>query len=360
MRLLGLRAAAMALVIPVALGAGSVVSSSASASDSTWRIAGPRLDTVRVIETLGDSVPSGHRCDCTPFPELVASHLASVTAPPVQSYNDAVPSFRSGDVLAQLQGNPWVRAHVRAAQVVVVEIGANDVSYDWSCGTSASCYTSRLWRVSATLTRIVATIRALTAGHPVAVVLLGYWNVWLDGRYAAARGSAYVRASDEVTWATNAVVRSVAARTSSAYADLWLAFRGLTMRDDTGLLAPDGDHPNAAGHAVIAAAVLRVLRADLSAVPFPPVRLSRLVVGARGGDVATYQEALRAWLVRARALGSLGRSRITGRYDAATSAMTRAVYVRLARATGDASWLEGDLDVPGPDLVRTVLGLRLA
>ncbi|MDA8435755.1 MAG: SGNH/GDSL hydrolase family protein, partial [Actinomycetales bacterium] len=350
-----LGAATVALVGVAAMVAPA---SPARATDSTWPVTGSRLTTVRVVETLGDSVPSGSRCGCRPFPALVAARLAAITGPPVVSYNDARGGHVAADVLAVLRGSANVRAHVRAAQVVVVEIGANDVQYSATCGTTASCYAARLPRVRQTLLQIVATIRSLAAGHRVAVLLLGYWNVWLDGRYAAARGAAYVKASDSVTWSTNATIRGVAQRTGSAYADLWLAFRGTTARDDTALLASDGDHPDAAGHAVIAAAALRVLRTSLSRIPYPPVSPAHLRVGARNGDVTTYQEALREFLVRTRRLGSLDPTGITGSYGAVTEAMTRAAYADEAHLTGDPSWLSGDLSVPGPELLQ-VLGLRL-
>ena len=354
MRVPGLRTATAGL-FGLALAASPL--SPARAADSTWPVPGPQLGTVRVVETLGDSVPRGSACRCAPFPALVASRLAALTGPPIVSYNDSAGGYVASSVLAQLQWNATVRAHVRAAQVVVVEVGANDVHYSSTCGNTLSCYTGRLPHVRSTLLQIVRTIHALTPGRRVAVVLLGYWNVWLDGRYAAARGAAYVRASDTLTSLTNANVRAVAQATGAAYGDLWLAFRGPTSRDDTALLAADGDHPNAAGHAVIATTVVRLLRAALSGVPYPPVALAHLVVGARNADVATYQEALRGFLLRVGRLGSLDPTGITTSYGSSAEAMTRAAYVYQARASGDASWLSGNLAVPGPGLLR-VIGLR--
>jgi len=355
MHALGPRAVS-AVVVCLALALSPLTA--AQATDSTWPVVGQRVTTVRVVEALGDSVPYGTRCRCTAFPVQVASRLAALHGPAVRSFNDSHPGYRVDDVLAQVTRSAGVRARVRVAHVVVVEIGANDVGYSSSCGTSAACYTARLPHVRAALTRIVTTIRALAPGRRIGIVLLGYWNVWLDGKYAAARGAAYVRASVKVTRATNAIIRSVAQSTGSAYSDLWTAFRGTTSRDDTALLASDGDHPNAAGHAVIAAAVNRVLHSALSAIPYPAVSPAHLTPGARGADVATYQEALRELLTRVGRLGALDRVGITGAYGTETRAMTRAAYDYEARATGDPSWLEGDLTVPGPGLLAA-LGLRL-
>ncbi len=354
MRALAIRAAAAAVTLGLTLSPPPA----AQASDSTWPVAGQRLTTVRDVETLGDSVPYGTRCGCRPFPSLTASRLAALDGPAVVSTNDSYPGYRVDNVLAQLTSSARVRARVRAAQVVIVEIGANDVGYSSVCRTSVACYTKRLPHVRASLTRIVTTIRALAPGRRIGIVLLGYWNVWLDGRYAAARGPAYVKAGVTVTLATDAVIRSVAQSTGSAYADLWLAFRGTTSRDDTALLASDGDHPDAAGHAVIAAAVVRVLRSSLSAVPYPAVARAHLVPGARNADVTTYQEALRELLTRVGRLGVLDPAGITGTYGPETRSMTRAAYGYEAAATGDPSWLRGDLAVPGPGLLRA-LGLHL-
>ena len=58
------------------------------------------------------------------------------------------------------------------------------------------------------------------------------------------------------------------------------------------------------------------------------------------------------------AAGGSHRVGITGAYGTETRAMTRAAYDSEARATGDPSWLEGDLTVPGPGLLAA-LGLRL-
>ena len=354
MRSLATRTAA---ALSLAVGLTVAPLAAAQATDSAWPVIGPRVTTVRVMETLGDSVPYGTRCGCTPFPSLTASRLAALYGPKVIPYNDSYPGYRVDNVLAQLTRSAGVRARVRSAHVVVVEIGANDVGYSSACGTRAACYTARLPHLRTQLTRIVGTIRALAAGRRIGVVLLGYWNVWLDGKYAAARGTAYVRASVTVTQATNATIRSVAQSSGAAYADLWLAFRGTTSRDDTALLATDGDHPDSAGHAVIAAAVVRVLRSALSAVPYPSVALSNLVSGAHNTDVTTYQEALRERLTRVGRLGTTDQVGITGTYGKETRAMTRAAYSYEAQVTGDLSWLEGDITVPGPGLL-TVVGLH--
>ena len=236
-------------------GSGSV---GASASGS------PTTKHAWAIEALGDSVPHGTSCDCTPYPELTGAEL---TAPPdrtVTVTNDAVGGYTTADVLAQLESNAPVIDHVRTADVVEIEIGANDVAYSSTCGTSVACYQPTLPVVEKNLAEIVARVHDLTAGHQVLVVLLDYWSVWLGGQYAAAQGDAYVTAATDVTDQVNALIKATASTTSSAYVDLRAAFKGPDYTyDETHYLAPDGDHPNAAGHQQIAAATITVIETTL-------------------------------------------------------------------------------------------------
>ena len=110
------------------------------------------------------------------------------------------------------------------------------------------------------LRKIAARVHQLTSEHHTTVVLLDYWNVWLGGRYASAQGRAYVATADALTDQVDAMIRSVAQASGSVYVDLRTAFRGPSQTwDETHLLAPDGDHPNAAGQQRIAAAIEHAL-----------------------------------------------------------------------------------------------------
>jgi lysophospholipase L1-like esterase len=216
------------------------------------------------IVALGDSVPRGTNCDCTPYPPLTASGLTTSSGHTVTAANDSVAGFTTADVLHQVESDANVIDHLRAADVVEIEVGANDVAYTNTCGTNTDCYAPNLSPMERNLGAIVGRVHELTAGHPVLVVLLDYWSVWLGGQYAAARGDAYVAAAEAMTDQVNAAIKSTAAATRSAYVDLRAAFKGPGYSyDETHYLSNDGDHPNADGHRQIADATLAVIDAAL-------------------------------------------------------------------------------------------------
>ncbi|GAA4605400.1 lysophospholipase L1-like esterase [Actinoplanes octamycinicus] len=193
-----------------------------------------------VVVTLGDSVPAGTNCSCTPFPDLYARMLS----PRARSVNLAQSGFTTADVQEQL-GRGGVRDSVRAASVVLVMAGANDMAAAFDEGDD---FGTAAQRVGDAMASIVAAVRR-EHGSPVTVLVLGYWNVVKDGAVGLeAYGADGLRTAKQATSYDNDALRQAAEQAGATY----LTTSPLFTADPTALLADDGDHPNAAGHQAIA------------------------------------------------------------------------------------------------------------
>jgi lysophospholipase L1-like esterase len=204
------------------------------------------------VQGLGDSVPAASACGCTSYVVQLAQRLGHTQGHAVTTVNDALPGQNSSQLLTQVRQNG---TRARSGQVTVLTIGANDfdpgVLSGPRCTTLAglACYRPTLAALKANVSALLSTlVTGLGAHGPVLVT--GYWNVFEDGNVGAANGQAYVRDSDGLTRAVNAVLQAEAQRHGMVYVDLYAPFK--EKGNDTHLLAPDGDHPSAAGHTLIA------------------------------------------------------------------------------------------------------------
>jgi acyl-CoA thioesterase-1 len=193
------------------------------------------------VVTLGDSVAAGAECGCDPFPARYAEGQHAIDV------NLAESGATASDVRDELPGDSGALS--RAAEVLIM-IGANDVA-----GTidDPTTYPAAAAGVRSEVTATIAGIERL---HSVPVIVLGYWNVVLDGRVGRQTyGPDGVRAATRATAMINNALRAAAATDPDArYISTEPAFHGADgAHDPTDLLAADGDHPNAAGQAAIAA-----------------------------------------------------------------------------------------------------------
>lgn len=215
----------------------------------------------QTVVALGDSVTAGSACDCTPFPELYAAALTARGPAKVQAANLGQSGLTTTGLVDQLGGRSTRQTLSDAARVVVT-IGANDllplIERRAASGCDASCSQPAVDRMGEGLARALARVRS---DDPALQQLLvtTYWNVFEDGDVAdALRGPGFADWSDGVTKAANAAICRDAAAASATCVDLYTPFVGTDgQRNPTSLLADDGDHPNAAGHAVVAAALLK-------------------------------------------------------------------------------------------------------
>jgi acyl-CoA thioesterase-1 len=241
----------LAVLIVVSCLTSACGSSSNSSSSATSTAGASRTWS---IVALGDSVPSGYNCNCTPYPSLSAKGLMVASGQTVTATNDAVAGYTTSDVLQQLNSDSSLIEHVRKADAVEINIGANDIPYNAnSCGTSVDCYSPLVSPVQKNLAAIVSRIHELTSGHKVLVVLLDYWSIWLGGTYAREHGHAYVSAARKMTAQLDTAVKTTATQSGSAYVSERHAFKGPSFGYiESHYLASDGEHPNADGHQAIA------------------------------------------------------------------------------------------------------------
>lgn len=205
-----------------------------------------------VVVTLGDSVPAGAACGCTPFPALYAALLT----PPGESVDLARSGYTAVDVRRQVDETA-TRATVRRATTVLIMAGANDISAVFDADGGDDSYARAAESVRDSVSGTVEQIRRLD-GPRVPVVVLGYWNVVEDGDVARADyGPAGVAEAATATRYANDALRAAAGRSGARYVSTTTVFEGADGdTDPTALLTADGDHPNARGHELIAEAVL--------------------------------------------------------------------------------------------------------
>lgn len=208
---------------------------------------------------LGDSVPSAANCPgCVSFVAQAGDRVAAAAGLPAVVDNEAVAGYTSADVVHQM-GEPAVRDRIADSDLVILTVGANDLSgaLSGSCDEGSGCVGSTMSTVGARLARIVAGIKALQRARDATIIMTGYWNAGLDGQVGRQNGSGYVSTSRSLTRRLNTMVSRLARSEHIGYADFHTPFVGRDGDvDPTGLLADDGDHPDAAGHAVLARAVI--------------------------------------------------------------------------------------------------------
>ena len=219
----------------------------------------PPPSPVRVVG-LGDSVTAGTACGCTPFVTTYAAMLAQGTGRAATSANLGRAGLTTTGLASQL-ASPSTRVQLAHASVVVVTIGANDLGplvSRWSrSGCDATCIADGTAQLGPRLTSTLTLLRDAvpSSAH---VLVTTYWNVFEDGDVADREfGPGFAAWSDAVTRAANARIDAAARAVGAHQVDLYTPFEGSGDRNATALLADDGDHPNAAGHRLIAQALLQ-------------------------------------------------------------------------------------------------------
>jgi lysophospholipase L1-like esterase len=209
---------------------------------------------------VGDSVTSGFNCSCESFVGLYASQLASQQGLSTSSVNLGVPGWTSSQLLASMTHPGAFRDQVAKADILLVTIGANDLNpleATAPAGCSSSCYGPLVDSVGRNVALIVSAAQATHPGHLATILVTDYWNVFQDGDVGTAEnGSTFQSWSDALTRAESTQVCNAAQRAGAICVGLYEPFKGDGSQNPTSLLAADGDHPNAAGHQLIASTLL--------------------------------------------------------------------------------------------------------
>ena len=231
----------------------------------------PRLATTRLsasggisrsvlVVGIGDSVTSGRACNCENFVGLYATELASQQALTTSSVNLGVDGWTSSQLLQNLTQPGTFRDQVAKADILLVTIGANDLlplETRQAAGCTTSCYQPLINSVGRNIELIVAAARAINPSHHPTILVTDYWNVFEDGDVGSSEnGAAFQSWSDELTRAESDSVCAAARAAGAVCVGLYAPFKGNGSKNPTALLAADGDHPNAAGHQLIASTLL--------------------------------------------------------------------------------------------------------
>jgi lysophospholipase L1-like esterase len=254
MRLPRVLAGAVTTVVCAGVLAATLGSTRTAARELVGSLPTPAL---RVV-ALGDSVTAGTACNCSAFPAVYGGLLGRRTGASVTVDNLGVSGLDSAGLLGQLD---QADSAVAGADVVLLTIGANDFGdhhdeiTEGRCAPAdgGDCVSDELEQLSGNLNRILTRIRALREARVTTVLVTGYWNVFEDGEVARqAFPPEGVAATVELTRRVNKVVAAVSASHGAAYVDLFGPFENRGRVGVTRLLAADGDHPDAAGHLLIA------------------------------------------------------------------------------------------------------------
>lgn len=174
----------------------------------------------------------------------------------VEAENLGEPGLTAAQLRSQVAGDAELRSRLADAQLVLVTVGANDLAplqrAEPDCGAMCS-----VPAVAADVEDVRATLGEIHAVTPATVVVTSYWNVFPDG--AAEPDPATRIWGDQVTRVFNLTLRNAVASEGAILVDTYAAFKGDGDRDPSNLLADDGDHPNAAGHEVIARQIVSTL-----------------------------------------------------------------------------------------------------
>jgi len=214
-----------------------------AASPSASASASPDAGLTYVM--FGDSWPYGAHCNgCQPFPFLLDVAYAAITGLPIDFLNDTTNGGTAQELAATMRNDPTIRAHIEAADIIVIAIGGNDLEPAFGSYTAGNCGGQDqldCFRTVATTLRaaydgMLAAIDGLRAGRPTAVRMVTTSNEFLsDHDLLATFGADFGKTSGvTITRMNHDVQCEVAARHHAVCVDLGASLNGpdLTTPND--------------------------------------------------------------------------------------------------------------------------------
>jgi lysophospholipase L1-like esterase len=226
------------------------------------------------LTTGGGQVPSAQT-----YPSVFAGFVRKDTGRAVTVHNLGQNGATSADLLAALRDpSTGLRSALRKAQIVTVDIGFNDFGGDVidaygqrRCGgaDNEDCLRAMVTRFTANFGAILDEILAIRSPSTTIIRVLDQYNNLIGNpELVPVVGASFgATVGMKYTVALNVETCLLAQARGIPCGDVYHAFNGPTGLDnlfDKHLLA-DGDHPNAAGHQLIAGVLRSLGYAPLSA-----------------------------------------------------------------------------------------------
>jgi lysophospholipase L1-like esterase len=252
-------------LVTAAIAVVTVAAQPWSAAGGTVIATTPTTGSAAVdVVGFGDSVPLGKHCGgCGDLFTLYAQGV-SVPGQAVTVLNLAKGGTTSADALKKLKSRTAADA-VRKASTVIIYTGADDFGPAFRAvsrgGSASKNYKPVEKRVQTNVAKMITLVHSLNSAAHVAV--LDYWAAMEDGKVAKHDYSrAQLKAGAEATDYLNRSLKAAAKKDHATYVSTFTLFKGKSgTKDPTKYLAPDGNHPNAAGMKAITAALVKALSA---------------------------------------------------------------------------------------------------
>jgi lysophospholipase L1-like esterase len=212
---------------------------------------GPELRLV----AIGDSIPAGGRCECLAYPGVFGKLAAEALGQPVRVQNLAVNGATSGDLLHDLAISRPLQSAIRAADVITITIGINDINI---CGgeSDAGCYEGGIAGARTNLEALLTEIDALVADHPHMLRATAYYNFNIGRPGTDELGPSFQAFYAEQLAALNSTICTAVVAHGGLCVELLTAFNGPGGdQDAAALLVDDHQHPSRMGHETIASEI---------------------------------------------------------------------------------------------------------